>query len=519
MVKLKFTLLLSIIITVCSYGQKEIYKSENPYKYSGYGNKESLAISNPEKDEIVLLIEDSKSTNLILLNETRKEIGNLKTDRLASNFKNFLGYNLYEDGSYAIIFSDTKHKKFGLLKFNFTANSIEQKTLDFSYKKQKYVTSFTQNGNFYFMTALKGGSDDVNFFKFENNDTFSNKTISFSFITTSVDGYKSRPIDLLTTRYLGNGSLTKINPISPSSITTTSDPNKLYQIGNEVFITVDKSKNVTKVVRVNLEDFSIKTESFEKPKLEPKEGQTAYFTKHNSFIHDGLIYQVKASSTEMKLTAKKLIDKEIVQELNVKKKDSITFKNGPIYQEKKSSSIFAPESERQLEKTSKFLRKMSNANAGITVDIVNEKMQLTIGGHIERKSSGGGFGVAGFAGGGLVGGLAVAGISSGFNPTFTNYNSYSSSKTTYINCLFDNEFNHLQGDFKDNIFDRIKEYEESFTKKQLSDGTYEYIFNPEVKIKLKNVFYHKDKHYIGYINSKTKTYHLVEFSNELIKED
>jgi len=211
MVKLKFTLLLSIIISVCSYGQKEIFKSENSFKYNGYGNKESLAISNPEKDEIVLLIENSKSTNLILLNETGKEIGSLKTDRLASNFKNFLGYNLYEDGSYAIIFSDTKHKKFGLLKFDFKANSIEQKTLDFSYKKQKYVTSFTQNGNFYFMTALRGGSDDVNFFKFENNDTFSNKIISFSFITTSIDGFKSKPIDLLTARYLGNGSLTKIH--------------------------------------------------------------------------------------------------------------------------------------------------------------------------------------------------------------------------------------------------------------------------------------------------------------------
>ena len=230
MLKLKLTLLITLFTTVFSYGQKEIFKSENSFKISGYNSKESLAISNPEKNEIVLLVEASKETNLILIDETGKQKEILKTDRLESNFKNFLGYHFYPDGGYAIIFSDKKHKKLGVLKFDFNTKTIQQKKLDFTYKTQKYVTSFSQNGKFYFMTAFKGGSDDVNFFKFEDDDTFSNKTISFSFINSTKDGFISRPIDILTARTFGSGSLTKIDPVSPTSIVSTSKPNKLYQI-------------------------------------------------------------------------------------------------------------------------------------------------------------------------------------------------------------------------------------------------------------------------------------------------
>ena len=276
---------------------------------------------------------------------------------------------------------------------------------------------------------------------------------------------------------------------------------------------LDSDKKETKLVRVNLDDFSIKTDSFIKPKIGSNETESA-FTKHNSLIYEDLIYQIKTSSKEMSLTVKNLNNKEIIKQLNLKKEDSITFKNGPIYQEKTSSSIFFPKSERKLEKTSKFLRKMSRSNVGLTTEIVNKKIQLTIGGYIEIKSSGGGFGVAGFAGGGVAG-LAFAGLSTGFNPTFANYNSYSSTKTTFINCLFDYEFNHKQGDFTNNVFDRIKEYEDSFTQKLLADGTYEPIAFPEFNIKLKNVFYHKDKHFLGYINSKKKTYHVVEFDTQV----
>ena len=96
-----------------------------------------------------------------------------------------------------------------------------------------------------------------------------------------------------------------------------------------------------------------------------------------------------------------------------------------------------------------------------------------------------------------------------------NYNSYSSSKTTYINCLFDENFNHLDGKLEENVFDKIKKFEKRFklesATKKLSDGSYENLEYPQYKMKLKNVFYHNGKHYLGYIQSKTKKYHLVQF--------
>jgi len=44
-----------------------------------------------------------------------------------------------------------------------------------------------------------------------------------------------------------------------------------------------------------------------------------------------------------------------------------------------------------------------------------------------------------------------------FNPTYFAYNSYTSSKSTHIKGLFDTNFNHIKGELKQNVFDKIND--------------------------------------------------------------
>jgi len=62
------------------------------------------------------------------------------------------------------------------------------------------------------------------------------------------------------------------------------------------------------------------------------------------------------------------------------------------------------------------------------------------------------------AGFGAVGG-AVAGVGNAFvTPTFYAYSGYTYTKSTRIDCLFDENMTHVQGEVAVNAFDHIKEF-------------------------------------------------------------
>lgn len=185
--------------------------------------------------------------------------------------------------------------------------------------------------------------------------------------------------------------------------------------------------------------------------------------------------------------------KKMLKEIKLNKEDSITFKNTSIVQEGGGFglNISGDVRTRELEKTSKFLRKVSRSNAGIAVFKTNGIYQIVLGGHIEASS--GGVGMMPMAGGGF-GGMAGGQSFTIFSPIFGSYGGYSSSKSTVINCLFNDKFEHVKGKLPENIFDKIDAYD---TEKG--------------DLKLKTVFKHNEKFYLGHFDKKTKHYRLIGF--------
>ena len=117
-----------------------------------------------------------------------------------------------------------------------------------------------------------------------------------------------------------------------------------------------------------------------------------------------------------------------------------------------------------------------------------------MGGTKELNAGGGAMMMPGF--GGAVPVASFGAMSMSFNPTFFAYNSYTSTKSTRIESLFDNNFSHVSGEIEENAFDKIKTFADEQKNK-----------------KAENVFKYKNGYLYGNYNSKENVYELTYFED------
>jgi hypothetical protein len=196
----------------------------------------------------------------------------------------------------------------------------------------------------------------------------------------------------------------------------------------------------------------------------------------------------------MKFTVSDLASEQLIKEYSITKEDSITFKNSPIIQEGGVNFLGIPDKDRirEMEKTTKYLRKISNSDLGISAYKVNDQYNIILGG-IKKTTQGSGY-VSGFGAGIPI--ASYGAISISFNPTFYGYGGYTSTKSTYINCLFNEDFEHQQGEIPKNVYDKVEEFE-STLKKPLA----------------KNIFLHKGNIHFGFFDKKDRIYKLYRFED------
>jgi hypothetical protein len=509
--KLKILFVLTVMSLTC-FAQNQVLEIPVDYKSIYYSDKASLAISNEKTGELVIYIEDDFQTKAYLLDKDLQVKSALRFKNLPNKFKDFIGYNAYENDMYEMIFTNSSKKKYGALHLDFANQKTEVVTLDFKFKKEAHVQGVTVKDKFYMISSNKG-TNTINFYGYKAKAFTKLKSLSLDEVEYKSYNYTSRAYNLLVTKGIASsGSLVKMDNNTPNAIEITSKPNKLYTIDDALVITFDHLKSKTIAYKITVPDFQKEVIEFEKPEY----GQE--YVKHNSYIYDSKIFQIKANASEMKFTVKDFESKKLLKEIYLNKKDSITFKNTPIIQE--GPGFILGTRTREMEATSKFLRKISNGDIGISTYKKDNIYKLILGGKVEVRRGGGGIGAFGAVGAIPVG--AIGPISVGFNPTFFAYGGYSSTKSTRIECLFDDAFEHQQGEVPNNVFDDIKAFEDWLRsiKKQDVATTQDYdIYEKDSKYlntrnipKLTNVFRHNGKIYFSFIGSEDRIYHLVEFA-------
>ncbi|WP_117883913.1 hypothetical protein [Aureibaculum luteum] len=435
----------ALSISFSSFAQEEIITFNNYLKTSKAHIKEVIPIVNEQNQETSLFITDAKQAYGYLFDSNFKIIDEIVSDKRSRKYKTIIGSSIY-NGNYTIFMTNKRRDKFASLLFSYENDNSNVAEIPLELKDEKFIQTVEYNNNFYILTIVRRTSK-LNVYVFEKGSQFVKKEIDLSqdfeekeslynLLTISADG--SYGLKKLV-------DINKIEEINPNAIEITSEKTKMYKRGSEIIFSFDENEDFTKVVTLSLDSFDYEVIEFDKPFKE------THLKETNTFINGDNIYMVAATKKKFNFSIYSFETGNLIKEYNTTVDEVISFKNTPLIQ---IGGEF--DSYRELEKTRKFLRKITNGNIGISVFKHNDTYEISIGGKQEVNSGGGMMMPMGM-------GLPMAtfgAVTVFFNPAMFAYNSYSRTKSIQFKGLFDDNFNHLKGEIEKNAFDKIKDYED-----------------------------------------------------------
>lgn len=483
----KIAISLGLLLTLNTYSQEELITFKNTLKTSTSFLKDVLPIVNQKNDDISLFLVDAKYIYGYLLNDKFEITSQLKSEDRSRMFKTIIGHSIKNNNEYRIFLTNKRHDKFSTINFSYGTNESTIKEFELEKENEKFVQSVSIQNKFYLISIIKYTSI-FKVYSFDDDGNHSINIVDFA-INNFIDKKGKMVVlyDLMPGLYSTNTliDIKKIDEKTPSSIEIASEFVKLYIRNNDVIFSFDQNSNTTQTLTFNLNTFEKKVNQFTKPLELTNSNQK----KTNSFISEDNIFLIASTDDELIFRAQNFESGNLVKEYSVNANDTIYFKNSPIIQEGG-----AYDSYREMDKTKKFLRKITSGDIGVSVNSYTNGYKIVLGGKKEIRRGGGGMMPMGF-------GMPMASfgvVSVFFNPVNFAYNSYVNTKSTYINCLFDHNLNHIEGDFPKNEFDKIKEFnqEDRFTS-QIGE----------------TVFKHKNYFIKGVYFSESEEYRLRKFSN------
>ncbi|SFB80853.1 hypothetical protein SAMN04487907_101726 [Zunongwangia mangrovi] len=469
-----------LILCLNSFSQ-QYYDLPNNLKDSHRSIKEVFTVTNNDNGNLTIFIDDNTTFNAYIYNEEIELVSALQSDGLPKKYDRIIGY-IQNENITTLFLQHKNDREFGAIQFDFNNKQTKEIEFDFKLKKEAYIEALSKDNRLYILTIEKNSSN-LNIYTFDGIQKSKN-TLELGY-KYRIDDIEPKDLHEMLISYGGMSSsieIEKIDNQAPVSIELASATNKLYETPEGFNLSLDKSIFETFVISVDLNDYTTEIRQFAKPKYNAIEGYHS-----NSFLLKDNIYQIVANSNELYFEAKNMTSNKVIKNIILTAEEEIDFKNTPIIQDKEGD-LFAPH--RELEKTSKFLRKIDNENIGVSVFQKDDKNIVTLGSHLELQA--GGPMMMGMPG---MGGMAGMGFAMQFNLYAGAYFSYTRGKSVRIQCLFDQNFKHLQGEIEDNVFDRIKK----FTKHLKNNDTGE------------NVFEWNDSVFYGYYNKDSEAYRIKKF--------
>jgi hypothetical protein len=477
----KLLICLGLLLVQNNYSQEKLVTFKNNLKGTYLSLKNMFPIVNANNNDISLFLVDSKQVNGYLLDENFKMIDSVRSDKRRRKYKNIIGYSVGNKRDYKIFLTNNNQKKFAAINFSYSNKSSKINEFVLNSLDEVFIQSLSLNNKFYLL-SMKKQTSIFNIYKYSESGDYELFTVDFS--SEKFIGSRNEKLALY---YLMPGisygvdkvNLKKIDENVPVSIELASEKAKMYIKNDGIMISFDNNKEITQIISISgfeTNKFNHSIKRINKPYSKVKYS----LKKTNSFISDNYIFMIGSVKDEMTFETRNFESGALVKDYSVAINDSISFKNSPIIQKGGAYNTY-----RELEKTSKFLRKINSSDVGISVENHEKGYKIILGGKKEVARGGmmtmGGFGMP----------IASFGaVSVFFNPVNFAYNSYSNTKSTIINCLFDDGFNHIKGDFPENEFDKIKEFEDvdRFRKRSGDDEFYGAGSNIETIFKYKGYF-------------------------------
>lgn len=448
----KIIFVIAILITTNSFSQ-EIVKST---RLNISKNAEVFQIVEEDKKQVCLFFSAKKNMLSVRFDESFNVVDSLTTEKPSKEYDDIIGYSLSEN-QYYVYWSSSNGKELLVQSFDYNTKKVSSKTLSIPLEKERIIKKITVNKIFYIISISKG-TGILNFYVFKDGN-LDKKSVDLTekrFLGRDNKATTLWDIVSSSTSFEMPYTFHTISTESPPSLALSANKRKIYVTGNKLMFTLDNNRRFTQTFTIDLTDFTYSAKMFpqisfseDQPVLDDNGQAVTYYYDSNSFLLNDKLIQIKNNSDYMKLSVKNLEGLELKEFLI--NNQEISFKNSDIYQENGDVKSL-----RILDKSSQLLRKISDLNPSVSLFEANENIYMIIGGVslVQQNNAvmyGAMFGVAG----------VLIGTALSSNYSMNNLNSYKNRKVVYINCLFDSDFNHINGEVKKTSFDNLRAFSES----------------------------------------------------------
>ncbi len=328
--------------------------------------------------------------------------------------------------------SPTKDKLW-VTGFDFQTRQTSKNSFSFSFEKETFLGSFSNDGNFYMLTVF----DEEQKLKIRvfNNGSPEEHILDFS--SFEVNDRSDKKLKLF--KLFEQSPLQIIDPHSFPSLTQTASPTKVFYSKGQILLTLDLSATFTQIFKISTTDFSIAEMRFPQPELTKNDA-----SKANSFLLDSLLIQFRSSSKELVVEAKKLSqDKTILKQYRTDIDQAIDFKNSPLLVQNGNRKPF------EVATTKKFLSRLDGSLPAVSAYATPQGILLNCGGVREIPGTGG------IILGSLGVGVAMMG-NGGIDPD--SFYDSRIPQTVYFESLLNPNFEHLKTEQNAIAFDFLSTF-------------------------------------------------------------
>ncbi|WP_048331540.1 hypothetical protein [Bizionia psychrotolerans] len=439
--------------------------------------KEVFSITDNKSETLALILQTKKGLESYLYHANKERINHISIKKVPSKSDVLVG-NANVGNNYRLFYSNKSESQFSMFQLNFDDGSYQiTEDLNLDISGEKILKYISQDDKLYLLT-LKRFSSILKLYTFNMEGHVTTRRYDLS--NEKIENDNGLTYDLSTLIYQNNVTNRAIEYVDvsvPNSLEAAAAITKIYFQDDQLIITNNLYTKFTYKIAINIHEESYSFEKIENNHFKKDDK----LVTANSFIIKNHILTTYANGEQVFLDIYKADTSELIKTFTISKGEDISFKNTPIMIENGDFSKL-----REVEKSAKFIRKISYSNIGISAFEMDNQYVITLG--ASEPSSSGSMIIIGY----VVGGVVGAAI-------FSAFESYSETKSTRIQCLFDSDFNHVQGSVPKNGFDQIQDFVDSHNFKTIEKQT---------------VFKFQDNYVWGSFDWTTGYYRLYTFSKE-----
>ena len=382
-------------------------------------------------------------------------------------------------------------KNYFIITYDFETREIVQKSMEFNFQNEQFLSTFTYKDAFYMLTLLYN-NPILRLYRLDLNldNTSHNVNIKKGplYYNNKLIDFPERP-DYLRKYLFGFEFTVNFNVIhenQPNDIKAISAPSKIYVRGDKLYIGLDSNKDFNSLIEIDLTNYSILTRQNSRTFF-PRNENTG--RKVNSFLLDNKLFLLKATKKRVALN---------VLDLNSNRYlfDKTFDLNSPYYADRnlvisdeimKTNSIPRTQNDKDAS-IKKRLKQITNFQSEVGWRVVETKKNyfVTIGGYFYN------------AGGTMM----FGGMGNGFGsppPMMISTPSY--SRTNSLDFYLDKNNYNLALDNDPGYYKKMDDF-------LLEEGKDPNGVRAEAKIKFKR----NDGFYFGYLNTKDQKYYIRKFN-------